>query len=208
MGAGARIMAIASAHHRLNYIHPFPDGNGRVARLMSHAMGLRAGVGAHGLWSVSRGLARGLDRRNDYKMKMDCADTPRQGDLDGRGNLSTRALIDFTEWFLKVCIDQVIFMMELFDLETLGNRFSRYVARSETLKPESVALLHEALMRGQFDRGDAPRITGLPERTARRVLNDVIGRGLLASPTPKTPVSLRFPAHTLETLFPRLYAET
>jgi Fic family protein len=26
--ASGRIIAIASAHHRLNYIHPFPDGNG------------------------------------------------------------------------------------------------------------------------------------------------------------------------------------
>ena len=31
-----RIMAMAAAHHRFNYIHPFPDGNGRVSRLMSH----------------------------------------------------------------------------------------------------------------------------------------------------------------------------
>jgi Fic family protein len=30
MGKAAQIMAIASAHHRFNYIHPFPDGNGRV----------------------------------------------------------------------------------------------------------------------------------------------------------------------------------
>ena len=38
--SSGRIIAIASAHHRLNYIHPFPDGNGRVSRLMSHAMAL------------------------------------------------------------------------------------------------------------------------------------------------------------------------
>ena len=54
-GPAARILAMAAAHHRLNYIHPFPDGNGRVSRLMSHAMALKAGIGAHGLWSVSRG---------------------------------------------------------------------------------------------------------------------------------------------------------
>ena len=36
--SGSRIIAIACAHHRLNYIHPFLDGNGRVSRLMSHAM--------------------------------------------------------------------------------------------------------------------------------------------------------------------------
>lgn len=44
-------------------LSPFPDGNGRVSRLMSHAMIQNAGIGAHGLWSVSRGLARGLDSR-------------------------------------------------------------------------------------------------------------------------------------------------
>ena len=60
MGKAGKVMAIAAAHHRLNYIHPFPDGNGRVSRLMSHAMAHAAGIGAHGLWSISRGLARGL----------------------------------------------------------------------------------------------------------------------------------------------------
>jgi Fic family protein len=88
LGMAARILAIPAAHHRFNYIHPFPDGNGRVSRLMSHAMAHMAGIGAHGLWSISRGLARGQESRGDYKLMMDHADTPRQGDLDGRGNLS------------------------------------------------------------------------------------------------------------------------
>ena len=46
MGKAGRIMAIAAAHHRLNFIHPFPDGNGRVSRLMSHAVALSAEIGA------------------------------------------------------------------------------------------------------------------------------------------------------------------
>jgi Fic family protein len=107
LGKAGRITAMAAAHHRLNYIHPFPDGNGRVSRLMSHAMGHAAGIGAHGLWSVSRGLARGLERRSEYKNMMDHADMPRQGDLDGRGNLSRQALIDFILWFLRVCLGSV-----------------------------------------------------------------------------------------------------
>jgi Fic family protein len=207
MGKSTQIIAIAAAHHRVNYIHPFPDGNGRVSRLLSHAMALKAGIGAHGLWSISRGLARGLESRGEYKSMMDHADTPRQGDLDGRGNLSQRAFTEFTLWFLKVCLDQVTFMSSLFDLENLGHRLRIYVDRSEHLKPEAAGLLQEALIRGQFDRGEAPRITGLPERTARRVLNDVITDGLLVSSTPKAPMSLRFPAVALETLFPRLYPE-
>ncbi len=93
------------------------------------------------------------------------------------------------------------------DLGTLAKRYQRYVDRSETLKPEAANLLIEALLRGEFERGEVPRITGLPERTARRILNDVTDLGLLASVTPKGPVSLRFPAEALETLFPRLYPE-
>ena len=138
---------------------------------------------------------------------MDHADTPRQGDLDGRGNLSQRALVDFTLWFLKVCLDQVAFMAELFDLDNLDRRLTRYVARSGSLRPETARLLRETLIRGQIERGEASRITGLPERTARRVLGNVIDEGLLASATPKGPVSLRFPVDALERLFPRLYPE-
>ena len=99
MGKSARIVSIATSHHRFNYIHPFPDGNGRVSRLMSHAMAHAAGVGARGLWSISRGLARGLKSQSEYKQMMDHADMPRQGDLDARGNLSERALIDFSFGF-------------------------------------------------------------------------------------------------------------
>jgi Fic family protein len=207
MGRAAQIMAIASAHHRFNYIHPFLDGNGRVSRLMSHAMAGVAGIGANGLWSVSRGLARGLESRADYKHMMDHADMPRQGDLDGRGNLSLRALQEFVLWFLKVCLDQVTFMSRLFDLTHLSERLASYVQRSSRLKPEASGLLQEALIRGEFERGEIERITGLPERSARRVLNEVIDLKLLASDTPKGKVSLRFPAHALEDLFPRLYPQ-
>jgi Fic family protein len=207
LGKAGRILAIPAAHHRFNYIHPFPDGNGRVSRLMSHAMGRVAGIGAHGLWSISRGLARGLKTRGEYMQMMDRADIPRQGDLDGRGNLSERALAAFTLWFLRVALDQVTFMSDLFDLNTLARRLRTYVERSEKLKPEAARLLEEALIRGQFERGEASRIAGLPERTARRVFNDVIACGLLASETTKGPVSLRFPADALEILFPRLFPD-
>jgi Fic family protein len=208
MGRAAQLMAIASAHHRFNYIHPFLDGNGRVSRLMSHAMASVSGIGARGLWSISRGLARGLESRTDYKRMMDYADTPRQGDLDGRGNLSQKALQEFVLWFLRVCLDQVTFMSGLFELDSLSQRLRAYVQRSPALKPETAGLLEEALIRGEFERGEIARITGVPERSARRVLNDAIQLGLLASDTPKGKVSLRFPAHVLEDLFPRLYPQT
>jgi Fic family protein len=207
LGSGSRIVAMPAAHHRLNFIHPFLDGNGRVSRLMSHAMALQAGIGAHGLWSISRGLARGLESRGDYKRMMDHADMPRQGDLDGRGNLSRRALLEFTAWFLKVSLDQVTFMGDLFELETLLSRLKRYVER-RGLKPEALPLLEQTLQRGELPRGDAKRVTGLKERSARDLLAVLVSDGILGSDTPKGAVSLRFPLHAVEVLFPSLFPET
>ena len=40
------------------------------------------------------------------------------------------------------------------------------------------------------------------------LLNDAIATGLLASETPKGPLSLRLPVDTLDALFPRLFPET
>jgi Fic family protein len=205
MGMASRILSIACAHHRFNYIHPFPDGNGRVSRLMSHAMAHWAGIGAHGLWSISRGLARGLTGKADYKLRMDHADMPRQGSLDGRGNLSEKALIEFCEWFLRICVDQIDFMQELFQFETLRQRLKNYVTTHNTLKGETARLLEEALLRGEIPRGEIGRVTGLPERSARRVLVDALSDGVLTSDTPKSPVRLHFPAHTHDMLFPKLF---
>jgi hypothetical protein len=70
---------------------------------MSYAALKEMDIGSE-LWSVARGLAR---RSDDYKKLLQAADEPRRGDLDGRGNLSQAALIDFCEFFLSVCIDQV-----------------------------------------------------------------------------------------------------
>jgi len=207
MGKGSRILAMAAAHHRLAYIHPFADGNGRVSRLMSHAMGLKAGIGAFGLWSISRGLARGLHSRQEYKQMMDYADSPRQGDLDGRGNLSQKALTEFVRWFLTVCIDQVKFMLELFEFDQLAKRLKIYTER-QGLRSEAFFILQRILLQGEMARGEAERVTGLKERSARMVLADLVRDGIVNSQTPKGPISLRFTSQSIDLLFPKLFAES
>ncbi len=207
LGVASRILAIPAAHHRLNYIHPFSDGNGRVSRLMSHAMAQQAGIGARGLWSVSRGLARGLESRGEYQRMMDYADTPRQGDLDGRGNLSYRALEEFSIWFLRVCLDQMRFMEEMFDLDSLAERLRRY-ALVAGWRAEAGKLLVEVLHRGEISRGDATAITGLGERTARNLLGELLRDAILGASSEKGPVSLRFPVKSMDVLFPRLFPES
>jgi Fic family protein len=39
-GPADALITLAIAHHRFNYIHPFPDGNGRVSRLRVHGRAL------------------------------------------------------------------------------------------------------------------------------------------------------------------------
>lgn len=204
------IMAMAAAHHRFAYIHPFPDGNGRVGRLISHAMAHKIGLGAHGLWSISRGLARGLEAgpngRAEYKAMLARADLPRQGDLDGRGNLSERALAEWVLWFVRICRDQVEYMSSLFDLNNLAERLRRYVRlNDDSLPPSAGDLLVEMLIRGEIDRGELPRALSMPARSARRVLLRLQEMGLIAAASPRAPYHLAFPADALEDLFPRLF---
>ena len=60
LGKTETILATAAAHHRLAWIHPFLDGNGRVARLMSHATLLEA-LETGAVWSIARGLAHNVE---------------------------------------------------------------------------------------------------------------------------------------------------
>lgn len=205
MGPANAGVMLAVAHHRFNYIHPFPDGNGRVSRLMSHAMALQAGVGARGLWSISRGLARGLKGPWEYKAMMDLADTPRQGDLDGRGNLSLKALHEFVEWFLDVALDQVQFMTSLFDFEGLRTRLETYVLRDLGLRAECAKLVHALLVHGELSRGDAATIMNLKPRTASDTLRRLVDSGLVTSQSQKGKLGLHFGAAAADVLFPRLF---
>jgi Fic/DOC family len=123
-GRAERPVVIAALHHRLLWIHPFADGNGRTARLLSHALLRRAGVGS-ALWSVSRGLARHVEA---YKSYLARADAPPQGALDGRGVLSDGRLADFCRFFMAACLDQVRFMRTLLSPEALSDRVREFVA--------------------------------------------------------------------------------
>jgi Fic family protein len=199
-----KIVSIAAAHHRFVWIHPFYDGNGRVVRLMSHAMLLQCGVGSC-LWSVARGLAR---NGSDYKSRLMAADSPRQGDLDGRGALSDKQLQAFCEFFLKVSIDQVEFMESLLQPGELLRRMKLFCDDEESagrLPKRSMALLREAFLLGQFERGRAPEVTGYQERRAREILAQLLKKRLLVSTGPRAPVRLGFPVDVVERWFPALY---
>lgn len=199
-----QLVAIGAAHHRLLWIHPFFDGNGRVARLMSHAACQRSGIGSS-LWSVARGLARNVQY---YKAQLMAADSPRRGDLDGRGALSMQALVEFCEFFLTTCIDQVEFMTSLLDPAELLGRMRVHISeevQAGRLPKGAFPILREAILAGEVPRGRAGTLTGYGERMARNVVAELIDKGYLRSASSRQPLLLALPIEAIERWFPRLY---
>lgn len=199
-----QIQTVGAVHHRFLWIHPFLDGNGRVARLMSHALFKRLGIGTS-LWSVARGLARDETR---YKALLAQADGPREGDRDGRGNLTQRGLIEFCKFFLDQSVDQIRFMSSLLEPVTLLTRMEIHIeeeVRTRRLQRGSFAILREAVMSGEVERSKIPMLTGFEERSARNVTSALVERGMLTAVSHRAPLRLAFPAEVAERWFPNLY---
>lgn len=199
-----QLISVAASHHRLAWIHPFLDGNGRVARLISHAMLKELGIGST-LWSVARGLARSV---TDYKANLMAADEPRQGDLDGRGNLSRKNLIAFCEYFLAQCLDQVRFMEQLLAPMSLNDRIQQQVLEAEragTLASGAHRLMRAALEHGEVSRGDVPAIVQASERTGQRITKSLIENGYLHSEGHTGALLFAIPPAARDRWFPSLY---
>jgi Fic family protein len=206
LGKADAILAAAAAHHRLLWIHPFLDGNGRVSRLMSHAM-LRDALDTGGLWSVSRGLARAV---SSYKSHLANCDLPRRNDLDGRGTLSEEALVAFTRFFLETCLDQVSFMEGLVQPDRLRARILLWAeeeTRLNALPPKAGQVLEAVLYRGELPRGEVSELLGLTTRHARRIVATLLERGVLTSESSRTPMHLAFPAALAARWMPGLFPE-
>lgn len=204
-----QLVALTAAHHRLAWIHPFGDGNGRVTRLYSHAWLVRCKADGLGLWTLSRGLAR---HHKKYYEHLSNADRVRWNDVDGRGNLSDRALGEFCLFLLQTMLDQIEFMAGLLQLQNLSTRIERYL-QFEALKLETKSrdrlarLLKAALFEGEIERGRVGEIVGLRGTSAREIIRLALREGLLDSPSEKGPLSLVFSSKTLENYFPKLYQD-
>lgn len=204
-----QLITAACAHHRMTWVHPFIDGNGRAARLQTHcALWPLSG----GLWSVNRGFAR---QRDEYYAQLANADGARRGDLDGRGNLTEAGLSEWVEFFLSVCEDQVGFMQKMLDLDGMKRRIEALVVfrtqagrgTAGAMRKEATLPLHYAFTAGPLTRAEFTQMTGLGERTARSLLSYLLSTGLMVSDTKLGPVRLGLPLDALQFLFPSLYPE-
>jgi Fic family protein len=190
-GTEALVVGAACSHQRLAWIHPFIDGNGRVARLHTHLLFHSMGL-SKGLWSPMRGLAR---TREQYYARLNNADLPRRNDFDGRGPLSQDELVAFARYFLDICLDQVRFMRERLSFETLRERLRALLlhlqqapwqigSEKSVVKIEALEALHYVAMAGPIERSRFVAMTGLGERTGRRVLASLLDYGVLSADSP------------------------
>ena len=205
-----RIIAVLAAHHRFAWIHPFLDGNGRVGRLLTDAALRAIGFESYGLWCLSRGLAR---QSQSYRTMLAGADKARQGDYDGRGALTEQGLMQFCDYMLDTALDQVQYMADLLKLDKMRERLRAYVrARADARVPgiegelhESAALvLYQAFVDGELARADALRLTGMSERSGRRVLKQLKEDGLLSETSSRSPLRWEVPQHAEPWYFPQL----
>ena len=201
------IFALAS-HHRLMWIHPFLDGNGRTARLVLDGIFSAMSLEGYGLWNISRGLSR---RSEDYKRYLALADMIRQGDLDGRGALSTKKFISYIKFMLEIALDQVDFMHKNLKMHSLHERIESYVRLSKEgffhakpLPKYSELLFKELLMVGEVPRGKVMDIIHTKDRTATTLIKELTQMDFLESDTPKSAIRLKFNAHFASYIFPEL----
>lgn len=202
---GRTLASLMLMHHRLAWIHPFIDGNGRTARLFTEAMLLRSPAAGGGLWCLSRGLAKNATK---YKEKLSHADATRRGPHDGRGELSMAAAEDFVRFMLDTAIDQALFMSERLGMDHLEERIeilSRERAQVLGRDERAGRLLTEVIRRGSVDRGRVGELVGLSDRRGRDITRECVEDGLLHSLSEKGALLPRFPMYAMAYLFPNLF---
>jgi Fic family protein len=206
LGKAESILAAAAAHHRLQWIHPFMNGDGRVARLMTHATLLET-LDTGGAWSMERGLARNAAQ---YRALLAHCSAPRPAGQGSGDALSEPALAEFTRFFLGVCVAEVDFMIGLMEPERLRARvlgWAEEESRVGELPLQSGTILEAILRRGELPRGEAGSVVGAGERHARRMVSALAARGVLESASPRAPLRLTFPAELAHRWLPGLFPE-
>ena len=208
-----RICAAAALHHRLAWIHPFIDGNGRTTRLVTDSYMRCLGYDGYGLWSLARGFARDTEA---YYKALAQADMPRQGESDGKGILSKRGLIYFTKYFIDTALDQVRFFNDLLEPAALKTRMDIYFefrskgaiadinGKKSILRIEARDIYKLLVDRGPMFRSDISHHFGKSEQTLRPIINQMRDEGLVKA-NPKQPIAPRLSPNIVETVFPGIW---
>ena len=203
-----KIIAAAASHHRLAWLHPFRDGNGRVARLFSGLYLALAGINGSNLWSLSRGFSRA---KQWYMTNLRSADAP----SPDHAGFDQDFFADYCVYFLEVCLDQISFMDKILGLQRIDARIDAYVQDRDKrrgalhpLDPRSGKLLKALFLQGTIPRSEVRVVMGMEKQThrhTRRIVSQLTAEGLVQSASSRAPLQIGFPTHVLRYYFPDLF---
>jgi len=203
-----RLIAAAASHHRMAWMHPFRDGNGRVSRLFTGLYLATIGINRGNLWSLSRGFSRD---KQWYMTNLQSADSPDES----RRGFDQAFFADYCMYFLEVCLDQIRFLDDILALNRIDARIEGYLLDRDKsrgaispLDPRAGRLLKALFLQGSVPRGKAQSIMGMDsqsDRHARRIVSQLIKEGLVVSESHRAPLMIGFPAPVLRYYFPDLF---
>lgn len=169
------IIKIAITHHRFTVIHPFLDGNGRTARLLTYAMLLKEGFVGGGDFGVLNPMSIfGADRQL-YFDKLSQADTQTDEGIE--------------EWCLFVASGikkEIEKILKLLNKEYTVNNFIlpaiKECVESQFINTEEEEILKIAIKKDVFQRSDISHIFGASNsaktRASRRIAS-MVEKGLI-----------------------------
>lgn len=176
------ILQSAIAHLWFITIHPFEDGNGRIARALSEMLLTRSDETPQRFYSMSSQIRA---ERKDY---YDILEKTQKGSLD---------ITEWLLWYLKCLTDALnssdIILSKVFYKHKFWIKFS-----SETLNSRQILLINKLLdnFTGQLTTSKWAKITKCSQDTALRDIQDLLNKNILR----KNPSGGRSTNYTLITL--------
>lgn len=159
------VLKAALAHLRFVTIHPFDDGNGRIARAIADMALARSESSPQRFYSMSAQI------RAERKVYYDILEKTQKGDLD---------ITAWLEWFLA-CLDRAIEGAEA----TLSNvlRKARFwdAMKDQSLNERQRVMLNHLLdgFEGKLTSSKWAKLTKSSQDTALRDITDLVERGIL-----------------------------
>lgn len=166
-----QILQVALAHHRFVWIHPFRNGNGRVARLFTYAMLRRTIFSDRGSTALNPTSVFGNDRTEYISA------------LEGADNLRMDGTIAWTTFFAKGIRDDLTRVSRLQDRSFVNTKLLgpalTGLERDGVISLETEMVLRLLLDKTVIKAGDLEPIVGGTASTRSRLIRDLLVRNLL-----------------------------